>query len=49
MQYIRGYYDMAREETGVPYSDEERAALDFLDEVTLRPDLKLDILHSRVM
>ena len=46
MQYIRGYYDMAKEEAGEPYSAAEEAALDFLDEVTLRPEMKLDILHA---
>ena len=46
MQYIRGYYDMAMEERGLEYSDEERAALDFLDEVILRPDMKLNLLHQ---
>ena len=46
MQYIRGYYDMAREELGVDYTDEERAALDFMDEVNRRPEIKLDILHD---
>ena len=45
-QYTREYYDMAVEELGTGYTDEERRALDFMDEVTLRPNMKLDILHQ---
>ena len=46
MQYIRGYFDMAMEELNEDYTDEEQSALDLMDEVALRPEMKLDILHQ---
>lgn len=46
MQYIRGYFDMAVEELNESYTDEERFALDIMDEITLRPEMKLDLLHQ---
>ncbi len=41
--YIRGYIDLAVEEGWVSLTDEERAALDLMDEISNRPDVRLDL------
>ena len=41
--YIRGYINLADEEGLVSLSDAEREALDVMDEVSNRPDVRLDL------
>ena len=41
--YIRGYINLADEEGLVSLSDAEREALDVMDEVSSRPDVRLDL------
>ena len=41
--YIRGYIDLAVEEGHVSLSDLELEALDYFDEVSERPDIRLDL------
>ena len=42
--FIRGYIDLAEREGHVQLSDNERAALDYFEDVANRPDIRLDYL-----
>jgi hypothetical protein len=44
--YIRGYIDLAVEEGHVTLSEDERAALDALDEISNRPEVRLDFIQA---
>jgi len=44
---MRGYIDMAVEEFGLPFSDQDREAMDMFEEIGARPEFKLDFILER--
>ena len=46
MQYIRGYYDMAKEEAGEPTVRRRKRRSTFSTKSRFAPEMKLDILHA---
>ena len=42
-RYLRRQIDSGAERRGVPHTPVEKAALDYVDELTSRPDLRLDM------
>lgn len=44
---MRGYIDMAVEEFGLPFSDQDREAMDMFEEIGDRPEFKLDFILNR--
>jgi hypothetical protein len=44
---MRGYIDMAVDEFNMPFSDQDREAMDMFEEVGNRPDFRLDFILER--
>lgn len=44
---MRGYVDMAVEEFGLPFSDQDREAMDMFEEIGARQEFKLDFILER--
>lgn len=44
---MRGYIDMAVDEFGMPFSDQDREAMDLFEEIGNRPDFRLDFILER--
>lgn len=44
---MRGYIDMAVEEFGLPFSEQDREAMDMFEDIGAHPDFKLDFILER--
>lgn len=44
---MRGYIDMAVDEFGLPFSEQDREAMDMFEDIGARPDIKLDFVLER--